>query len=152
MFCLPKVEYSGFKVIQEGVQTRADHLKAISPPKDILKSNNFWVCATFFRAHIPNFAQLTAPLTDLTKQECPYTLITDTCQRRQSSLEDMELFWSKSDLMNNLKSLKCIRVQKVLDQVNKGILRNKCCKDIVNLPCWSCSFWSCSFENFEKHS
>jgi hypothetical protein len=46
-------------------------LKAISAtqsPKDVHKSNNFWVCATFFRALIPNFAQLT----ELTKQECPW--------------------------------------------------------------------------------
>jgi hypothetical protein len=71
MFCLPEVEYLGFKINQEGVQARADHLKAISAtqsPKDVHKSNNFWVCATFFRALIPNFAQLT----ELTKQECPW--------------------------------------------------------------------------------
>ena len=63
----------------------------------------------------------------------------------------MELFWSKSDLMNNLKSLYRIRVQKVLGQVNKGIPRNKFCEAFLkNCPCILFDKFSTSLMMFDR--
>ncbi len=50
MFCLPKVDYLGFKINQEGVQPETDQLKAIAatkPLKNVAEvSRNFWDCVT----------------------------------------------------------------------------------------------------------
>jgi hypothetical protein len=75
MFCLPEVKYLGFKINQEGVQPVTDHLKAIAatqPPKDVAEVKQFLGLCNFFRSHVQNFAQLTAPLTELNKRECPW--------------------------------------------------------------------------------
>jgi hypothetical protein len=75
MFCMPEVEYLGFKINQEGVQPGTDHLKAIAatqPPKDVAEVRQFLGLCNFFRSHVRNFAQLSAPLTELTKRECPW--------------------------------------------------------------------------------
>ncbi len=75
MFCLPEVEYLGFKINQEGVQPGTDHLKAIAatqPPKDVAEVRKFLGLCYFFRSHVRNFAQLSAPLTELNKRECPW--------------------------------------------------------------------------------
>ena len=74
-FCLPEVEYLGFKINQEGVQPGTDHLKAIAatqPPKDVAEVRQFLGLCNFFRSHVQNFSQLTAPLTEMTKRECPW--------------------------------------------------------------------------------
>ncbi len=75
MFCLLEVEYLGFKINQEGVQPGTDHLKAIDAtqtPKDVAEVRQFLGMSNFFRSHVGNFAQLTAPLTELTKREYPW--------------------------------------------------------------------------------
>ncbi len=75
MFCLPEVEYLGFKINQEGVQPGTDHLKTIAatqPRKDVAEVRQFLGLCNFFRLDVQNFAQLTAPLTELTKRECPW--------------------------------------------------------------------------------
>jgi hypothetical protein len=75
MFYLPEVKYLAFKINQEGVQPGTDHLKAIAatqPPKDVAEVRQFLGLCNFFRSHVRNFAQLTAPLTEMTKRECPW--------------------------------------------------------------------------------
>ncbi len=75
MFCLPEVKYLGFKINQEEIQPRTDHLKAIAatqPLKDVAEVRQFLGLCNFFRLHVQNFAQLTAPLTELTKREGPW--------------------------------------------------------------------------------
>jgi hypothetical protein len=75
MFCLPEVEYLGFKINQEGVRPSTDQLKAIAatqPIQDVAEVNQFLGLCNFFRAHVHNFGQVTAPLAELTKRECPW--------------------------------------------------------------------------------
>jgi hypothetical protein len=58
IFCLPEVKYLGFKINQEGVQPRIDHLKAIAasqPPKDVTEVKQFLGLCYFFRSHVQNF-------------------------------------------------------------------------------------------------
>ncbi len=57
----------GFKINQEGVQPGTDQLKA-----DASEIKQFLGLCNFFRSHIRNFAQLTAPLTKLTRRECTW--------------------------------------------------------------------------------
>jgi hypothetical protein len=65
-FCLREVEYLGFKINQEGAQPGTDQLKVITatqPPQDVVEVKQFLGLCNFYRSHIRNFAQLTAPLT-----------------------------------------------------------------------------------------
>ncbi len=75
-FCLPVMEYLGFMINQEGVQPGTDQLKVIAatqPPQDVAEVKQFLGFCNFFRSHIRNFAQLTAPLTELNKREHAWT-------------------------------------------------------------------------------
>ncbi len=67
-FCLPEVEYLGFKINQEGVQPGTDQLKAIAATQ-LPEVKQFLGLRDFFRSHVIYFAKLTGPLTELTKRE-----------------------------------------------------------------------------------
>jgi hypothetical protein len=68
------VECLGFKISQEGVQPGTYQLKAIAatqPPQDVAEVKQFLGLCNFFQAHVRNYAQVTAPLSELTRRECP---------------------------------------------------------------------------------
>ena len=64
------VAYLGFRLNEDGVRPGADKLKAVGstpPPVSVHKIRQFLGLCTFFRSHVRNFAQISAPLTVLTK-------------------------------------------------------------------------------------
>ena len=67
------VAYLGFHLTEEGVKPGSDKLKAVekaSPPKNVHEVRQFLGLCNFFRTHVRNFAQLTAPLTAMTRKDC----------------------------------------------------------------------------------
>ena len=71
-FAKPKTQLLGFNVGSGEttvVRAKADAIQQLSPPttKKLLKS--FLGVCSFFRAYIPNFAEIAYPLTELTKQK-----------------------------------------------------------------------------------
>jgi hypothetical protein len=65
----------GFQINQEEVQPKTDQLKAIAttqPPQDVAEVKKFLGLCNFYKSHVQNFAQLTAPLTEMTKRKCPW--------------------------------------------------------------------------------
>jgi hypothetical protein len=77
MFCLPEVEYLGFKINQEGVQPGTDQLKAIAAtqlPNDVAEVKSFLGLCNFFKAHVRNlwllWEQSTPKLCLKSKKQC----------------------------------------------------------------------------------
>ena len=69
-----EVGYLGFRLTPEGVKPGIDKLKAVSgalPPNDVHEVRQFLGLCNFFRGHVKNFAQITAPLNALTRKDCP---------------------------------------------------------------------------------
>ena len=69
------VAYLGFRLTEEGVKPGTDKLKAVSkatPPASVHEIRQFLGLCNFFRTHVRNFAQLTAPLTMLTRKDCKW--------------------------------------------------------------------------------
>ena len=67
------VAYLGFRLTEEGVKPGSDKLKAVekaSPPENVHEVRQFLGLCNFFRTHVRNFAQLTAPLTAMTRKDC----------------------------------------------------------------------------------
>ena len=65
--------YLGFCLTEEGVKPRSDKLKAVekaSPLENVHEVRQFLGLCNFFRTHVRNFAQLTAPLTVMTRKDC----------------------------------------------------------------------------------
>ena len=72
IFGAPEMNYLGYKFTSKGVEPGRDKLKAIAAtatPADVPEIKQFLGLCNFFRHHIRNFAQLAAPLTELTKRE-----------------------------------------------------------------------------------
>ena len=66
------VAYLGFRLTEEGVKPGADKLKAVEqapPPSNVHEVRQFLGLCNFFRTHVRNFAQITAPLTSLTRKD-----------------------------------------------------------------------------------
>ena len=69
------VAYLGFRLTEEGVKPGADKLKAVEkaiPPENVHEVRQFLGLCNFFRTHVRNFAQITAPLTALTRKDCSW--------------------------------------------------------------------------------
>jgi hypothetical protein len=67
-----ETSYLGFRLTKEGIFPGTDKLKAVKeaqPPKNIKQICQFLSLCNFFRGHIQNFAQITPPLTQLTKKD-----------------------------------------------------------------------------------
>jgi len=67
------VAYLGFRLTEEGVKPGSDKLKAVAqatPPSNVHEIRQFLGLCNFFRTHVRNFAQITAPLTALTRKDC----------------------------------------------------------------------------------
>ncbi len=75
VFGSKEVSYLGFHLTEEGIKPGIDKLKAVKnapPPSNVHEVRQFLRLCNFFRGHVCNFAQLTSPLTALTKKECSW--------------------------------------------------------------------------------
>jgi hypothetical protein len=72
VFGSSETSYLGFRLSKEGIFPGADKLKAVKealPPENVKQIRQFLGLCNFFRGHIQNFAQITSPLTPLTKKD-----------------------------------------------------------------------------------
>ena len=71
-FGASETTYLGFRLTKDGIVPGSDKLKAVKeaqPPTTVRQVRQFLGLCNFFRGHIQHFAQLTAPLTELTKKD-----------------------------------------------------------------------------------
>ena len=69
------VLYLGFRLTEQGIKPGSCKLKAVAqtkPPSNVHEVRQFLGLCNFFRAHVKNFAQVSAPLCHLTKKECKW--------------------------------------------------------------------------------
>jgi transposase InsO family protein len=69
------VMYLGFHLTEAGIKPGIDKLKAVKetlPPKNVHEIRQFLGLCNFFRTHVRNFAQISSPLTALTKKDSPW--------------------------------------------------------------------------------
>ena len=69
------VAYLGFRLTPEGIRPGVDKAKVIEraqPPKNVHEVRQFLGLCNFFRSHVRNFAQVSAPLTALTRKDNPW--------------------------------------------------------------------------------
>jgi hypothetical protein len=74
-FGAKQVDYLGFTLTEKGVLPGSHKLKAVacaSPPIDVKGVRQFLGLCNFFRNHVRNFAQITHPLTILTRKDTPW--------------------------------------------------------------------------------
>ena len=67
-----QVSYLGFRLTPDGVLPGTDKLKAVRaalPPSNVHEVRQFMGLCNFFRGHVRNFAQISAPLNALTRKE-----------------------------------------------------------------------------------
>ena len=67
-----RVAYLGFHLTEQGILPGEDKLKAVAqanPPQSVREIRQFLGLCNFFRNHVRNFAQITAPLTALTRKD-----------------------------------------------------------------------------------
>jgi hypothetical protein len=72
VFGSKNVSYLGFRLTEEGIKPGIDKLKAVklaTPPKSIKEIRQFVGLCNFFRTHVRNFAQISAPLVQLTRKD-----------------------------------------------------------------------------------
>jgi hypothetical protein len=72
IFGSSETSYLGFRLTKNSIFPRTDKLKAIKepkPPENVKQIGQFLGLCNFFRGHIQNFAQITSPLTQLTKKD-----------------------------------------------------------------------------------
>jgi hypothetical protein len=72
VFGSQNVAYLGFQLTPQGILPGTDKLKAVRdavPPKTVHQVRQFLGLVNFFRNHVRNFAQISAPLTHLTKKD-----------------------------------------------------------------------------------
>ena len=72
IFGSKNVSYLGFRLTENGIKPGIDKLKAVrmaTPPKNIKEIRQFVGLCNFFRTHVRNFAQISAPLVQLTRKE-----------------------------------------------------------------------------------
>ena len=71
VFGSPEVSYLGFRLTPDGIKPGTDKLKAVGqckPPSPVKEVRQFLGLCNFFRAHVKNFAIVSAPLANLTKK------------------------------------------------------------------------------------
>ena len=69
------VAYLGFRLTPKGIIPGSDKLKAVGqtpPPATVKEVRQFLGLCNFFRTHVKNFAQISSPLTALTKKDSPW--------------------------------------------------------------------------------
>ena len=70
-----KVSYLGFQLTDDGIKPGINKQKAVAlavPPNSVQEVRQFLGLCNFFRPHVKNFAQISAPLTALTRKDCPW--------------------------------------------------------------------------------
>jgi hypothetical protein len=70
------VQYLGFLLSEDGIRPGTDKLKAVQlapPPSSVKEVRQFLGLCNFFRTHVRNFAQISAPLTALTRKDSGFT-------------------------------------------------------------------------------
>ena len=75
VFGSPQVTYLGFELTPEGIRPGKDKLACVAktlPPTSTREVRQWLGLCNFFRAHVQNFAQIAAPLTELTRKDCPW--------------------------------------------------------------------------------
>jgi putative transposase len=75
VFASHSVSYLGFELTEEGVKPGHDKLRVVreaQPPTSVRGVRQFLGLCNFFRAHVRNFAQVSAPLTALTQKDCKW--------------------------------------------------------------------------------
>ena len=72
-----EVSYLEFRLTPQGITPGTDNLEAVAnarPPNDVHEVRQFLSLCNFFRGHVRNFAQITAPLNALTRKDCPWKM------------------------------------------------------------------------------
>lgn len=75
VFGAREVAYLGFHLTPEGIKPGSDKLKAVAKapvPTTVREVRQFLGLCNFFRNHVKNFAQVSAPLTKLTRKDSPW--------------------------------------------------------------------------------
>lgn len=75
IFGSKEVSYLGFKLTPQGILPGTDKLKAVAkalPPASVKEVRQFLGLCNFFRNHVKNFAQISAPLVEMVKKECKW--------------------------------------------------------------------------------
>ena len=76
-FGCKKVAYLGFHLTEEGLKPGSNKLKTVAaanPPTNMHEIRQFLGLCNFFRTHVRNFAQISAPLTALTRKDSAWKL------------------------------------------------------------------------------
>ena len=75
VFGSKKVSYLGFQLTEEGIKPGIDKMIAVAlaaPLNSVREVRQFLGLCNFFRTHVKNFVQISAPLTALTRKDCPW--------------------------------------------------------------------------------
>jgi hypothetical protein len=75
VFGSDEVNYLGFHLTKQGIKPGTDKLKAVraaKPPETVRQVRQFLGLCNFFRNHVKNFAQISGPLTRLTRKDTPW--------------------------------------------------------------------------------
>ena len=75
VFGSKQVQYLGFLLSEDGIRPGTDKLKAVNqaqPPATVKEVRQFLGLCNFFRTHVRNFAQISAPLTALTRKDASW--------------------------------------------------------------------------------
>jgi len=89
-FVVQNFRFLGFRVTPEGILPDPDKVRAIAEmpaPKTVRGVRRFLGATGFFRRHVPDYAKVAAPLTQLIKKDHRFRW-TDECQKAFQSLKD----------------------------------------------------------------
>ena len=71
----PEIKFLGFLVSAAGLSPDPEKVEAVTrmpSPKNVQETRRYLGCVGFFRRHIKDFADIAAPLTDVTKKNRPF--------------------------------------------------------------------------------
>ena len=91
-FCKPQVKYLGHILTKDGIQVDPEKTSAIverSAPKNLKQLMSFLQTCSWFRRFIPNFAQISRPLSNLTKKNAIWKWSTEEIQAFQKLKEKL---------------------------------------------------------------
>ncbi|KAF8781604.1 Transposon Tf2-6 polyprotein like [Argiope bruennichi] len=74
-FASRKVKYLGFWITQKGIEVDPEKIasiQSIPPPQNVKQVQSFLQTCSWFRRYIQNFAEISRPLSDLTKKKSPW--------------------------------------------------------------------------------
>ena len=90
-FALPKVEYLGHVISEQGIRTDSRKVEAVQQfpvPQDLKTLRSFLGLASYYRKFVPGFAKIAGPLHALTKKDVPFAW-THNCQKAFSDLKEL---------------------------------------------------------------